>query len=95
MFYFCRKKTSKYSSKIQQNCKKKTKRVMCKLHHTDVLSRALKSYGLRDSFKKIFKELLVKGVKKRKIHYINWMRMGKVIYNTYFELHRFCPLFKK
>jgi len=31
---------------------KKTKRVMCKLHHTDVLSRALKSYGLRDSFKK-------------------------------------------
>jgi hypothetical protein len=69
---------------------KSTKRVLCKLNHIDVLSRLLKSHSLRTSFNSLFRRLLIKGVKKRKIHNLNWTRIGEAIYTSYNELSIFC-----
>ena len=73
---------------------KTNQRVTCPYNHVDVLTLMMKSSSLRSSFNKIFYNLLVKGIKNRHIHKINWFKIGQAIFSAHQELAILCPWFK-
>jgi hypothetical protein len=72
---------------------KRNQRVTCPYKPVDVLTLMLEKYSLRSSFRVIFRELLVKGVKKKLIHKLRWYRIGQAVFTANQCLEKLCPWF--
>jgi hypothetical protein len=84
---------SKTIQKVFLHYYKRNQRVSCPYKFIDVLILMLEKYSVRDSFRILFKNLLVKGVKKKMIHRLKWYRIGNAVFNAYQELEKLCPWF--
>jgi hypothetical protein len=84
---------SKTIQKVFLHFYQRNQRVACPYNHIDVLTLMLEKYIVRDSFTIIFKNLLVKGVKKKLIHRLKWYSIGHAVFNAHQELEKLCPWF--
>ena len=87
--------SSKYRT-IQKsflNLYRRNQRVACPYKYIDVLALMLEKYAVRNAFRILFKNLMVKGVKKRLIHRLKWYKIGQAIFSAHQALEKLCPWF--
>jgi len=67
------------------------KPVLCNINSINLLARMLRNYKLLKSLRVVFKQSLVKAIKQRKMHHVNFRRLGKAVYRAYYLLNSQCP----
>ncbi|MFM7858250.1 MAG: hypothetical protein ACKO96_41625 [Flammeovirgaceae bacterium] len=86
-----------YSSKTIQRVflhyYRRNQRIACPYKYIDVLALMFEKYSVRNSFRIIFKDLLVKGIKKKLIHKLRWYKIGQAVFSAHQVLEKLCPWF--